>query len=77
MGVVVFDGVVGCGDFCLLVVIWMLMFEVVVVDVVVMSVMCDVVMVIVGWWCGMMGVGVGIVFDSVVVDEYVECELKV
>ncbi|KVE41969.1 chorismate-binding protein [Burkholderia sp. BDU5] len=51
----------GCGDFCLSVAIRTLTLDAPAAD---------------GHRCGTMGVGAGIVLDSVAADEYAECELK-
>ncbi|WP_175686825.1 aminodeoxychorismate synthase component I [Burkholderia anthina] len=57
--------VAGCGDFCLSVAIRTLTLD-----------PAGTAAANMGRWCGRMGVGAGIVLDSVAADEYAECELK-
>lgn len=67
------DGVAGCGDFCLSVAIRTLTLDAVDVD---SNDTDDTGTATVGRRRGTMGVGAGIVLDSVAADEYAECELK-
>ncbi|KOR22323.1 chorismate-binding protein [Burkholderia cenocepacia] len=70
-------GVAGCGDFCLSVAIRTLTLDAVDVDVDVDSNGTDGTgTATAGRRRGTMGVGAGVVLDSVAVDEYAECELK-
>ncbi|MEN8515049.1 bifunctional anthranilate synthase component I family protein/class IV aminotransferase [Burkholderia sp. RS02] len=62
----------GCGDFCLSVAIRTLTLDVPVTD----TEARDQATATAGWRRGTMGVGAGIVLDSVAADEYAECELK-
>lgn len=70
------DGAPGCGDFCLSVAIRTLTLEAAAVDAVATSATRDAATAIAGRRRGTMGVGAGIVLDSVAADEYAECELK-
>ncbi|MBR8320574.1 MULTISPECIES: chorismate-binding protein [Burkholderia cepacia complex] len=67
------DGVAGCGDFCLSVAIRTLTLDAVDVD---SNDTDGTGTATVGRRRGTMGVGAGIVLDSVAADEYAECELK-
>ncbi|MDF0499268.1 bifunctional anthranilate synthase component I family protein/class IV aminotransferase [Burkholderia cenocepacia] len=75
-GAAVPDGAPGCGDFCLSVAIRTLTLEAVAVDAVATSATRDAATATAGRRRGTMGVGAGIVLDSVAADEYAECELK-
>ncbi|MBR7992538.1 bifunctional anthranilate synthase component I family protein/class IV aminotransferase [Burkholderia cenocepacia] len=70
------DGVAGCGDFCLSVAIRTLTLDAVDVDSNDTDDTDDTGTATVGRRRGTMGVGAGIVLDSVAADEYAECELK-
>ncbi|MGY6238493.1 chorismate-binding protein [Burkholderia ambifaria] len=69
-------GVAGCGDFCLSVAIRTLTLEAVGIDAVATVGARDAAARRAGRRRGTMGVGAGIVLDSVAADEYAECELK-
>ncbi|KUY86051.1 chorismate-binding protein [Burkholderia sp. RF4-BP95] len=70
------DDAAGCGDFCLSVAIRTLTLETVDVDAAATIDTRDAATAAVGRRRGTMGVGAGIVLDSVAADEYAECELK-
>ncbi|EDT39545.1 aminodeoxychorismate synthase component I [Burkholderia ambifaria] len=70
------DGVAGCGDFCLSVAIRTLTLEAVGIDAVATVDAREAAARVAGRRRGTMGVGAGIVLDSVAADEYAECELK-
>ncbi|WP_175909139.1 bifunctional anthranilate synthase component I family protein/class IV aminotransferase [Burkholderia sp. BCC1640] len=70
------DDAAGCGDFCLSVAIRTLTLETVDVDAAATIDTRDAATVGAGRRRGTMGVGAGIVLDSVAADEYAECELK-
>ncbi|KVM91076.1 chorismate-binding protein [Burkholderia diffusa] len=70
------DDTTGCGDFCLSVAIRTLTLEAVDADVAATIDTRDAATAAVGRRRGTMGVGAGIVLDSVAADEYAECELK-
>ncbi|RQZ13096.1 aminodeoxychorismate synthase component I [Burkholderia sp. Bp9031] len=70
------DGAAGCGDFCLSVAIRTLTLEAADVDAGATINPRDAAMTAAGRRRGTMGVGAGIVLDSVAADEYAECELK-
>ncbi|RQR39182.1 MULTISPECIES: chorismate-binding protein [unclassified Burkholderia] len=70
------DGAAGCGDFCLSVAIRTLTLEAVGVDAAATIDARDAATAAAGRRRGTMGVGAGIVLDSVAADEYAECELK-
>ncbi len=70
------DGAAGCGDFCLSVAIRTLTLEAADVDAGATINPRDAAMTAAGRRSGTMGVGAGIVLDSVAADEYAECELK-
>ncbi|WP_334044121.1 bifunctional anthranilate synthase component I family protein/class IV aminotransferase [Burkholderia ambifaria] len=69
-------GGAGCGDFCLSVAIRTLTLEAVSIDAVATVGARDAAARRAGRRRGTMGVGAGIVLDSVAADEYAECELK-
>ncbi|WP_175735648.1 chorismate-binding protein [Burkholderia ambifaria] len=69
-------GVGGCGDFCLSVAIRTLTLDAVGIDAVATVDARDAAARRAGRRRGTMGVGAGIVLDSVAADEYAECELK-
>ncbi|WP_175726765.1 chorismate-binding protein [Burkholderia ambifaria] len=69
-------GVAGCGDFCLSVAIRTLTLDAVGIDAVATVDSRDAAARRAGRRRGTMGVGAGIVLDSVAADEYAECELK-
>lgn len=75
-GAVVPDGAAGCGDFCLSVAIRTLTLDAIAVDAAATIDTRDAATVASGRRRGRMGVGAGIVLDSVAADEYAECELK-
>ncbi|RQR70172.1 chorismate-binding protein [Burkholderia sp. Bp9015] len=75
-GAAVPDGVAGCGDFCLSVAIRTLTLDAIAVDAAATIDTRDAATAASGRRCGRMGVGAGIVLDSVAADEYAECELK-
>ncbi|KVD45642.1 anthranilate synthase [Burkholderia sp. ABCPW 11] len=66
----------GCGDFCLSVAIRTLTLDAVAADPAATSATRDAATAAAGRRRGTMGVGAGIVLDSVAADEYAECELK-
>ncbi|KVQ69643.1 chorismate-binding protein [Burkholderia territorii] len=66
----------GCGDFCLSVAIRTLTLEAVDAEGAATIATCDAATAAAGRRRGTMGVGAGIVLDSVAADEYAECELK-
>ncbi|KWF34508.1 anthranilate synthase [Burkholderia diffusa] len=70
------DDATGCGDFCLSVAIRTLTLEAVDADAAATIDTRDAATAAVGRRRGTMGVGAGIVLDSVAADEYAECELK-
>ncbi|KUZ15095.1 anthranilate synthase [Burkholderia diffusa] len=70
------DDTTGCGDFCLSVAIRTLTLEAVDADVAATIDTRDAATAAVSRRRGTMGVGAGIVLDSVAADEYAECELK-
>ncbi|KVV38720.1 anthranilate synthase [Burkholderia territorii] len=70
------DDAGGCGDFCLSVAIRTLTLEAVDVDAAPTIATRDAATAAAGRRRGTMGVGAGIVLDSVAADEYAECELK-
>ncbi|MBR8345293.1 chorismate-binding protein [Burkholderia ambifaria] len=70
------DGGAGCGDFCLSVAIRTLTLDAVGIDAVATVGARDAAARRAGRRRGTMGVGAGIVLDSVAADEYAECELK-
>ncbi|KVC40513.1 chorismate-binding protein [Burkholderia diffusa] len=70
------DDTTGCGDFCLSVAIRTLTLEAVDADAAATIDTRDAATAAVGRRRGTMGVGAGIVLDSVAADEYAECELK-
>ncbi|CAI8824575.1 MULTISPECIES: chorismate-binding protein [Burkholderia] len=70
------DGGAGCGDFCLSVAIRTLTLEAVGIDAVATVDAGEAAARRAGRRRGTMGVGAGIVLDSVAADEYAECELK-
>ncbi|MFP3503610.1 chorismate-binding protein [Burkholderia sp. SIMBA_062] len=70
------DGVAGCGDFCLSVAIRTLTLEAVGIDAVATVDAREAAARRAGRRRGTMGVGAGIVLDSIAADEYAECELK-
>ncbi|EDT00154.1 aminodeoxychorismate synthase component I [Burkholderia ambifaria] len=70
------DGRAGCGDFCLSVAIRTLTLEAVGIDAVATVDTREAAARRAGRRRGTMGVGAGIVLDSVAADEYAECELK-
>ncbi|PRG05133.1 aminodeoxychorismate synthase component I [Burkholderia ambifaria] len=70
------DGGAGCGDFCLSVAIRTLTLDAVGIDAVATVGAGDAAARRAGRRRGTMGVGAGIVLDSVAADEYAECELK-
>ncbi|NTZ86643.1 aminodeoxychorismate synthase component I [Burkholderia metallica] len=70
------DGAAGCGDFCLSVAIRTLTLDAVAADAATTIATHDAATAAVGRRRGTMGVGAGIVLDSVAADEYAECELK-
>ncbi|WP_269509026.1 bifunctional anthranilate synthase component I family protein/class IV aminotransferase [Burkholderia sp. IMCC1007] len=67
---------IGCGDFCLSVAIRTLTLEAAAVDAAATIGTRDAATAATGRRRGTMGVGAGIVLDSVAADEYAECELK-
>ena len=75
-GAVARDGAAGCGDFCLSVAIRTLTLEAVGIDAVATVGAGEAAARPAGRRRGTMGVGAGIVLDSVAADEYAECELK-
>ncbi|RQZ32477.1 aminodeoxychorismate synthase component I [Burkholderia sp. Bp9090] len=75
-GAAVPDGVAGCGDFCLSVAIRTLTLDATAVDAAATIDARDAATAASGRRRGRMGVGAGIVLDSVAADEYAECELK-
>ncbi|WP_321819948.1 MULTISPECIES: bifunctional anthranilate synthase component I family protein/class IV aminotransferase [unclassified Burkholderia] len=75
-GAAVPDGVAGCGDFCLSVAIRTLTLDAIAVDAAATIGSRDAATAASGRRRGRMGVGAGIVLDSVAADEYAECELK-
>ncbi|TGN94785.1 chorismate-binding protein [Burkholderia sp. USMB20] len=75
-GAAVPDGVAGCGDFCLSVAIRTLTLDAIAVDAAATIGTRDAATAASGRRRGRMGVGAGIVLDSVAADEYAECELK-
>ncbi|WP_063548189.1 chorismate-binding protein [Burkholderia territorii] len=70
------DDAAGCGDFCLSVAIRTLTLEAVDADAAATIDTRDAATAAAGRRRGTMGVGAGIVLDSVAADEYAECELK-
>ncbi|WP_175915734.1 MULTISPECIES: bifunctional anthranilate synthase component I family protein/class IV aminotransferase [unclassified Burkholderia] len=70
------DDAAGCGDFCLSVAIRTLTLETVDVDAAATIDTHDAATAAGGRRRGTMGVGAGIVLDSIAADEYAECELK-
>ncbi|MBY4696024.1 bifunctional anthranilate synthase component I family protein/class IV aminotransferase [Burkholderia latens] len=66
----------GCGDFCLSVAIRTLTLDAAGVDAGATTCARDAAPAVAVQWRGTMGVGAGIVLDSVAADEYAECELK-
>ncbi|WP_321805234.1 bifunctional anthranilate synthase component I family protein/class IV aminotransferase [Burkholderia sp. BCC1993] len=75
-GAAVPDGAAGCGDFCLSVAIRTLTLDAIAVDAAATIDTRDAATAASGRRRGRMGVGAGIVLDSVAADEYAECELK-
>ncbi|WP_321796917.1 bifunctional anthranilate synthase component I family protein/class IV aminotransferase [Burkholderia sp. BCC1988] len=75
-GAAVPDGVAGCGDFCLSVAIRTLTLDAVGMNAAATIGSRDAATAASGRRRGRMGVGAGIVLDSVAADEYAECELK-
>ncbi|WP_322034393.1 bifunctional anthranilate synthase component I family protein/class IV aminotransferase [Burkholderia sp. BCC1970] len=75
-GAAVPDGVAGCGDFCLSVAIRTLTLDAVGMNAAETIGSRDAATAASGRRRGRMGVGAGIVLDSVAADEYAECELK-
>ncbi|WP_321811268.1 MULTISPECIES: bifunctional anthranilate synthase component I family protein/class IV aminotransferase [unclassified Burkholderia] len=75
-GAAVPDGVAGCGDFCLSVAIRTLTLDAVGMNAAATIGSPDAATAASGRRRGRMGVGAGIVLDSVAADEYAECELK-
>ncbi|RQS58060.1 chorismate-binding protein [Burkholderia sp. Bp8984] len=75
-GTAVPDGAAGCGDFCLSVAIRTLTLDATAVDAAATIDARDAATAASGRRRGRMGVGAGIVLDSVAADEYAECELK-